>query len=195
MQVDAGDYHVELVAKDTALAVYLHDENDKPVDAKGAKATGIFVIDGKPQRIELEARERQQADRHLSCRLAARAQRRRSDHLAERRGRTSEILIQQHSKEPAMTTLGLNRRRFLQSTMSAASAVALSSRWAPASAASPVLTVDTRTIEVNKKAAKVFSRRRPRRPVRPRRARGRTLLRRPAQLLRGAPADALARAD
>ena len=29
-QVDAGDYHVEMVAKDTALTVYLHDENDKP---------------------------------------------------------------------------------------------------------------------------------------------------------------------
>jgi FtsP/CotA-like multicopper oxidase with cupredoxin domain len=56
-----------------------------------------------------------------------------------------------------MTTLNLNRRSFLQSTMFTASAVALGSRWSPASAASPVLTVDTRTIEVNKKAAKVFS--------------------------------------
>jgi hypothetical protein len=54
-QVDAGDYHVEMVAKDTTLVVYLHDEKDKPVDARGYKATGIFVIDGKPQRIELKA--------------------------------------------------------------------------------------------------------------------------------------------
>jgi len=54
-QVDAGDYHVEMVAKDTALIVYLHDDKDKPVDAKGYKATGIFVVDGKPQRIELKA--------------------------------------------------------------------------------------------------------------------------------------------
>ena len=54
-QVDAGDYHVEMVTKDTALTVYLHDENDKPVDAKGHKATGIFVVGGKPQRIELKA--------------------------------------------------------------------------------------------------------------------------------------------
>jgi len=53
IQVDAGDYHVELVANDRAVAVYLRDENDKPVDAKGGKATGIFVINGKPQRIEL----------------------------------------------------------------------------------------------------------------------------------------------
>lgn len=52
-QVDAGDYHVELVAKDKRLAVYISDENEKPVDAKGFKATGIFVVGGKAQRIEL----------------------------------------------------------------------------------------------------------------------------------------------
>ena len=44
-----------MVAKDTALTVYLHDEKDKPIDAKGYKATGIFVVNGKPQRIELKA--------------------------------------------------------------------------------------------------------------------------------------------
>jgi hypothetical protein len=53
-QVDAGDYHVELVAKDTALSVYINDKDDKPVDAKGFKATGLFVVSGKPQRIELK---------------------------------------------------------------------------------------------------------------------------------------------
>ena len=40
--------------------------------------------------------------------------------------------------------------------MLTAGAAALGPRWVPASAASPMLTVDTRTIEVNKKAAKVF---------------------------------------
>jgi hypothetical protein len=53
VQVDAGNNHVELVAKNLALAVYLYDENDKPIDATGAKAIGIFVIDGKVQRIEM----------------------------------------------------------------------------------------------------------------------------------------------
>jgi hypothetical protein len=53
-QVDAGDYHVEMVAKDTTLAVYIRDQNSKPVDAKGYNATGIFVVAGKPQRIELK---------------------------------------------------------------------------------------------------------------------------------------------
>ena len=53
-QVEAGDYHVEMVAKDTALSVYLSNDKNEPVDAKGYKATGIFVVGGKPQRIELK---------------------------------------------------------------------------------------------------------------------------------------------
>lgn len=54
-QADAGDYHVEMIAKGTGLTVYLHDEKDKPVDAQGHRAIGIFVVGGKPQRIELNA--------------------------------------------------------------------------------------------------------------------------------------------
>ena len=53
-QVDAGDYHVEMLAQATNLAIYISDKNDKPVDAKGFKATGIFVVSGTPQRIELK---------------------------------------------------------------------------------------------------------------------------------------------
>jgi hypothetical protein len=53
-QVDAGDYHVEIVAENTMLSVYLSDRDDKPVDTKGHRATGIFVIQGKSQRIELQ---------------------------------------------------------------------------------------------------------------------------------------------
>ena len=66
-QVDAGDYHVEMVAKDTQLAVYLRDDKDKPVDATGFKATGIFVVDGKPQRIELKAESANKLSRHVDC--------------------------------------------------------------------------------------------------------------------------------
>jgi hypothetical protein len=54
-QVDAGDYHVELVVKGTVLTVYLKDKDDKPVDAKDHKGIGIFVVAGKPQRIELKS--------------------------------------------------------------------------------------------------------------------------------------------
>ncbi|HWB44984.1 MAG TPA: hypothetical protein VG900_06025 [Hyphomicrobiaceae bacterium] len=53
-QVDAGDYHVEMVAKDTSLSIYVNDKNDRPVDAKGMAATGIFVVSGKPHRVELK---------------------------------------------------------------------------------------------------------------------------------------------
>lgn len=52
-QVDAGDYHVEMVVQQTKLAIYISDKNDKAVDAKGFKATGIFMVSGKAQRIEL----------------------------------------------------------------------------------------------------------------------------------------------
>jgi hypothetical protein len=53
-RVDAGNYHVEAVAKETSLSVYLYDESNNPVDATGARATGIFVVDGKSLRIELK---------------------------------------------------------------------------------------------------------------------------------------------
>ncbi len=54
-QVDAGNYHVELVAKGNVLQVYIRDTNDKPVKVDGYKGTAIFVIDGKAQRIPLAA--------------------------------------------------------------------------------------------------------------------------------------------
>ena len=53
-QVDAGDYHVELVAKETTLSVFVSDAKIAPIDAKGFKGIGIFVVGGKPQRIELK---------------------------------------------------------------------------------------------------------------------------------------------
>ncbi len=44
--VEAGTYHVELVAKDKSLTVYVSGHDDKPVDVKGAKATAN-VFSGK----------------------------------------------------------------------------------------------------------------------------------------------------
>jgi hypothetical protein len=44
---------VEIVAKDTQFAVYPRHDMDNPAGASGLKATGIFVVDGKPQRIEM----------------------------------------------------------------------------------------------------------------------------------------------
>ena len=50
-----------------------------------------------------------------------------------------------------------SRRRFLQSSASLGGALLAGAPWTPALAATPLITVGSRTIEVNKKAAKVFS--------------------------------------
>jgi len=50
---EAGPYHMELVAKDTAIEVFLIGENDKPVDPKGFKGVAIFNLGGKTDRITL----------------------------------------------------------------------------------------------------------------------------------------------
>jgi hypothetical protein len=50
---EAGPYHVELVAKDTAIEIFLVGENDKPVDPRGFKAVAIFNLGGKAERITL----------------------------------------------------------------------------------------------------------------------------------------------
>jgi hypothetical protein len=42
-----------MVVKDTSLSVYINDDQVKPIDAKGFKATGIFVVRGKAQRVVL----------------------------------------------------------------------------------------------------------------------------------------------
>lgn len=52
-QADAGAFHVELVARGTALHVHLRDHSDRAVQTDGFKGTAIFVIDGKPERIVL----------------------------------------------------------------------------------------------------------------------------------------------
>lgn len=55
---DAGPYHVELVAKDTTIEVFLIGENDKPVDPKGFKGVAIFSLRGKAERIPLAPSEK-----------------------------------------------------------------------------------------------------------------------------------------
>jgi len=50
---DAGKYHVELVAKDKTVDVYVLDGSEKPVPATGFKATAILVSNGKPARVAL----------------------------------------------------------------------------------------------------------------------------------------------
>jgi hypothetical protein len=49
----------------------------------------------------------------------------------------------------------VSRRTFLTSTMAVGGAALVTKAWATAHATHPILTVDTRVIEVNGKAAKV----------------------------------------
>jgi hypothetical protein len=51
---DAGEYHVELVAANNAVDVFLTDANDKPVAPTGFKGVAVLVISGKSARITLE---------------------------------------------------------------------------------------------------------------------------------------------
>lgn len=54
LRVDAGKFHTELLVDgSTNVAVFVSDENDKPIPATGFKATAILIIDGKSQRIQL----------------------------------------------------------------------------------------------------------------------------------------------
>jgi hypothetical protein len=54
---EAGDYHVELVAKGDAVEVYVSDHDDKPVAIAGYKGLAILSAGGKSQRIALEVVE------------------------------------------------------------------------------------------------------------------------------------------
>jgi hypothetical protein len=54
---DAGTYHVELVARQNTVELYVSDASEKPVPPVGFKALAILVVEGKPQRITLEPTE------------------------------------------------------------------------------------------------------------------------------------------
>jgi hypothetical protein len=51
---EAGDYHVELVAAESLIEVFLTDASDKPVAPTGFKGVAILVIGGKSARVSLE---------------------------------------------------------------------------------------------------------------------------------------------
>jgi hypothetical protein len=50
----AGNFHVEMVVKDTAINVHLLDHDDKPVTVCNYKGLAILAVGGKSQRIVLE---------------------------------------------------------------------------------------------------------------------------------------------
>ena len=51
--VEASERHIEMVAKDGTVAVYMRDHADKPLKLTGFKGVAILSVDGKSQRIEL----------------------------------------------------------------------------------------------------------------------------------------------
>jgi hypothetical protein len=55
--VEAGAHHVELVANEKTVNVFVTDAHDNPVSINGFKGVAIFTISGKAQRIPLEPKE------------------------------------------------------------------------------------------------------------------------------------------
>lgn len=51
--VHSGDHHLELVAEDGALRLYVTDEHGKPETIEGAKATATVLSDGKTEAVTL----------------------------------------------------------------------------------------------------------------------------------------------
>jgi hypothetical protein len=51
---EAGDYHVELVAKGDLIEIFLTDASERPVTPAGFKGMAIVVIAGKSARVVLE---------------------------------------------------------------------------------------------------------------------------------------------
>lgn len=52
--VDSGHHHLELVAADGSLILYVRDEADKPEDVAKAKASATVLADGKTEAIALQ---------------------------------------------------------------------------------------------------------------------------------------------
>ena len=51
--VEASERHVEMVAKDSTIDIYMHDHANKPLKLAGFKGVAILSVDGRSQRIEL----------------------------------------------------------------------------------------------------------------------------------------------
>lgn len=52
--VESGHHHLELVAADGSLTLYVRDEADKPEDVTKAKASATVLADGKTEAVELK---------------------------------------------------------------------------------------------------------------------------------------------
>src|SRR5262245_22370866 len=53
--VHAGNYHFELIGKENSVEVFLTDQQDKPVSTQAFKGVAVIMLQGKSQRVPLEA--------------------------------------------------------------------------------------------------------------------------------------------
>jgi hypothetical protein len=51
--VESGHHHLEVVAKDGGLEIYVEGEDGKPEDVSKAKATAVVLAEGKKHDVEL----------------------------------------------------------------------------------------------------------------------------------------------
>ena len=82
---EAGDYHVELVAKDASVEVNVMDHDNKPVATAGYKGIAILSAGGKSQRIVLAPADAAKLAGKAASRVAGAAEGRRADHAACRK--------------------------------------------------------------------------------------------------------------
>lgn len=54
---EAGPYHVELVAGDGTVSVWVTDGDDRPISAAGFRGTATLLVNGKVQHIVLQPAE------------------------------------------------------------------------------------------------------------------------------------------
>jgi hypothetical protein len=52
--LDTGQVHVEMVARDNVIDVFLTDKDDKAVPAAGHRGLAVLLVAGKSQRVTLE---------------------------------------------------------------------------------------------------------------------------------------------
>ena len=54
---DLGERHIEMLARDSEIRIWLLDAQDKPVPATGASGSLIVLAQGRPQNVRLEMGE------------------------------------------------------------------------------------------------------------------------------------------
>ena len=54
LMTDAGPYHVELIAKENQLRVYVFDDKTSPVQTKGASATATVLVGQEKHTVTLK---------------------------------------------------------------------------------------------------------------------------------------------